>query len=75
MSESIRSSVKSYNKFLRESALQGNTMTMHLQSPQEQQLALETILTFVQAMSSGREKTKCLMKISLLFGDTERSLL
>ncbi len=63
----------SYNKYLRESALQGNKLTMQLLSQQEQELALETILTFVQHMNSGKEKTKCLMKIELQFGDTERS--
>ncbi len=75
MSEDCQSSVKSYNKFLKQSLLDSDILTMQLQSPREQELALQTILTFVAAMSSGKEKTKCLMKISLQFGDTERSRL
>ncbi len=71
MSDKSRS-VLSYNKFLRESVQSEDLLTMELQSQQEQVLALETILTFVQRMNSGKENLKCLMKISLQFEDTGR---
>ncbi len=69
----IPRSVLSYNKFLRESCSDGNTLTMDLLSQPEQVLALETILTFVQHMSSGKGNDSCRMKIELAFGDSERS--
>ncbi len=75
MSESCQSSVKSYNKFLRQSALEKEDLTISLQSLQEQELALETILTFVQLMKHGKILASCRMEIKLHFGESERSLL
>ncbi len=68
-------SVLSYNKFLRQSAKEGKSLSISTQSGQEQRLALEAIQTFVQHMNSGKVKTRCLMTIRLQFGDSERSLL
>ncbi len=63
----------SYNSYLRQSAQANQCMSISTQSVLEQQLVLEAIQTFVQAMSSGKVKKRCLMTIRLQFEDSERN--
>ena len=73
MSEKSRSSVQSYNKYLRESSSEGSILTMDLQSQQEQLSALGAILMYAHRTSSGKGRKICAMTIRLQFEDSERS--
>ncbi len=66
------SSVKSYNKFLRQCVLEKQVMTISTLSVPELLSVLEAIQKFVKLMSTGRAKTEILpMTISLHLEDSK----
>ncbi len=72
MSVGLRQSVKSYNNYLRQSALEGNLVTISTLSVSELQLVLAQIQKFVKDMSTGKERIGILpMTISLHLEDSK----
>ncbi len=66
------SSGKSYNSYLRQSALEGNLVTISTLSVSELLQVLDTIQKFVKLMSTGRERIGILpMTISLHLEDSK----
>ncbi len=64
--------IKSYNKFLRQSAQEETLMTISTLSVSELLSVLEQIQMFVKGMNTGKEKTEILpMTISLHLEDSK----
>ncbi len=74
MSDKQRLSHKSYNSYLRQSALEGNLVTISTLSVSELLSVLEQIQKFVKDMSTGKGKIVILsMTISLHLDDSKET--
>ncbi len=69
----LRSSVLSYNKYLRQSLPEGTLMTISMQSQQELQSVLAAIRMYAERTKFGKANNTCRMTISLTVQGSEET--